>query len=91
MPKENAHAYELLRQRDSLKRTRQVWVGGLVVWAVVVGWVLFGFLNSFTDDLNAWLSWLLTWLVPVLILGTGSLMTILRLRAVEAGLLHLDR
>jgi len=86
--KENSHAYALERQRDSIKRTRQVWVGLLVVWGVVVGWVAFGFLNSFTDDLNAWLSWLLTWLVPVAILAVGSIVTQLRLRSCEASLLH---
>ena len=64
MSKENSHAYALERQRDSLKRTRQVWVGLLVVWGVLVGWVIFGFVNSFTDDMNAWLSWALAWLAP---------------------------
>ncbi len=90
MSKENSHAYELLRQRDSLKRTRQVWIGGLVIWAVVVGWVIFGLVNALTDDLNVWLSWAVTWLVPVVILGAGTLMTMSRLRAVESGLHHTD-
>ncbi len=88
MSKANSHAYALERQRDSIKRTRQVWVGLLIVWAVVVGWVIFGFVNSFSDDVNAWLSWSLAWLVPVAILAAGSIVTQLRLKACEQKLLH---
>ena len=87
----NAHAYELLRRRDALKRTRQVWLAGLVVWGVVVGWLAFGFVNSVTDDMDVRLTWVLTWLVPVLVLGVGSLLTHRRLAACEAQLVQVDR
>ena len=88
MSKENSRAYALERQRDSIKRTRQVWVGLLVIWAVVVGWVIFGFVNSFTDGGNARLSWALTWFLPVAILAVGAIVTQMRLKACEAKLLH---
>ena len=91
MSKDNAHAYDLLRQRDSLKRTRQVWIGCLVIWGAVVGWVLFGAFNMVTDEVDAKLSWLLMWLIPVLILGAGCLATQLRLKSVETQLLNVDR
>jgi len=72
----------LLRRRDSLSKRRQLWVAGLVIWAVVVGWVLFGVVNSFADEEdNIWLSWALTWLAPVVILAAGSLASVFQLRA----------
>lgn len=91
MVKDNAHAYELLRRRDALKRTRQVWAAGLVIWAVVVGWVLWGLVNSITDAVDMRLAWVVVWLVPVLVLGAGLAVTQRRLRACEAGLLHVER
>ncbi len=90
MSKENSHAYKLLRQRDALKRTRQVWVGLLIVWGVVVGWVVFGLFNAVTDDVDVRLSWALTWLLPVAILAAGSLVTQARLRTCEAELLKVS-
>lgn len=91
MPKQNARANELLRQRDSLKRTRQVWMAGLVIWGVVVGWVAFGVVNAITGDLDVRLTWASVWLVPVLILGGGTLLTQRRLRLCEAALVEVER
>ena len=91
MPKQNARANELLRRRDSLKRSRQVWIGGLIVWGVVVGWVLFGFVNSVTDDADVRITWVLVWLLPVLILAVGTLVTHLRLRRCSADLVEVER
>lgn len=72
----------LLRRRDALLKRRQLWVAGLVIWGVVVGWVLFGVVNSFADEQdNIWLSWGLTWLAPVIILAAGSLIATLRVRS----------
>jgi hypothetical protein len=73
----------LLRKRDGLRRTRQLWVAGVVIWGVVVGWVLFGIVNSISGDVDVRLTWLLTWLVPVLIFGAGTLVTQAALRRCE--------
>ncbi|MFM8514731.1 MAG: hypothetical protein ACKOBJ_00520 [Actinomycetota bacterium] len=78
----------LLRKRDGLRRRRQLWVAGVVVWGVVVGWVLFGIVNSISGDVDVRLTWLLTWLVPVLIFGAGTLVTQAALRRCEHDLLH---
>ena len=91
MAKENAHAYELLRQRDGLLRARQLWVAALVIWAVVLGWVIWGFINSLTDAVDMRLVWVLVWLLPVLVLAAGALVTRSRLRACQAALLRADR
>lgn len=72
MSKENAHAYELLRRRDALLRSRQVWAAGLVIWAVVLGWVVWGLINALTDDADLRLVWLVVWLLPVLVLAGGA-------------------
>jgi hypothetical protein len=89
--KENAHAYELLRERDRLLRTRQIWVAALVIWAVVLGWVIWGFINALTDAVDMRLAWVLVWLVPVLVLAAGVLVTRSRLRTCQAALLRADR
>ena len=91
MPKQNARTNELLRRRDSLKRTRQVWIAGLVVWGVVVGWVVFGLVNAITGDADVRLTWVLVWLVPVLILAGGTLLTQRRLRACASALVEVER
>jgi len=78
----------LLRRRDALKKRRQLWVAGLVIWGVVVGWVLFGVVNSFTDDVDVRLTWLLTWLLPVAVFGVGTLVVIGQLRANQRDLEH---
>jgi hypothetical protein len=91
VPKQNARANELLRRRESLKRARQVWIGGLVVWGVVVGWVIFGFVNSVTDDMDVRLTWVLVWLLPVLVLAGGTLLTHLRVRSCNTDLVELER
>lgn len=81
-----AREFALLRRRDSLRKRRQVWVAGVVVWGVVVGWVLFGVVNSFTDDVDVRLSWLLTWLAPMVVLVAGTLVTSAQLRSNQAEL-----
>lgn len=91
MPKQNARANDLLRKRDSLRKARQLWIAGLVIWGVVVGWVIFGFVNSVTDDVDVRLTWVVTWLVPVLILAVGTLVTHLRARSCDADLVEIER
>lgn len=80
------HEQALLRQRDALLKRRQLWVAGLIIWGVVVGWVLFGVVNSFTDNLDVRVSWLLTWLLPVAVFAVGTLVTMAGLRANQRAL-----
>ena len=91
MPKQNARANDLLRRRDGLRKARQLWIAGLVIWGVVVGWVVFGFVNSVTDDVDVRLTWAVVWLLPVLVLAGGTLLTHLRVRACDAGLVEIER
>ncbi len=91
MPKQNARANDLLRRRESLRKARQLWIAGLVIWGVVVGWVIFGFINSLTDDLDVRLTWVLVWLLPVLVLAGGTLLTQLRVRSCDADLVEVER
>lgn len=90
MPK-NARINDLLRRRDTLRRGRQLWLAGLVIWGVVVGWVLFGLVNSITDDLDVLLTWVLVWLLPVLVLAGGALLTHLRVRECDVQLVDAER
>jgi Kef-type K+ transport system membrane component KefB len=86
MVSESARTMELLRQRDRQKRTSQVWIGLLVVWAVVVGWVVFFTVRSVTSEsgpLGAWLAYL----VPLAILLVVTLLHSKRLRDIDAELL----
>ena len=78
----------LLRRRDALKKRRQLWIAGLIIWGVVVGWVLFGVVNSFTDDVDVRLTGLRTWLLPVAVFGVGTLVVIGQLRANQRDLEH---
>jgi hypothetical protein len=78
----------LLRRRDTLRKRRQLWIAGIIVWGVVVGWVLFGIVNSISGDLDVRLTWLLTWLVPVVVFGLGTLITQTALRSCERDLLR---
>ncbi len=78
----------LLRTRDGLKKRRQLWIAGVIVWGVVVGWVLFGIVNSISGDVDVRLTWVLTWLVPVIIFGAGTLVTQSTLRRCERDLVR---
>lgn len=78
----------LLRRRDTLRKRRQLWIAGIIVWGVVVGWVLFGVVNSISGDVDVRLTWLLTWLVPVVVFGLGTLITQTALRSCERDLLR---
>jgi hypothetical protein len=91
VPKQNARANALIRRRDRLRRARQLWLAGLVIWGVVVGWVAFGLVNSLTADDAVWRDWLLVWLLPVAALAIGALVVQLRLRAVGAALVEVER
>ena len=90
MPK-TARINDLLRRRDTLRKGRQLWLAGLVIWGVVVGWVLFGLVNSITDDLDVLLTWALEWLLPVLVLAGGVLLTHLRVRDCDRQLVDAER
>jgi len=59
-----------------------------VVWGVVVGWLLFGIVNSISGDVDVRRTWLLTWLGPVLIFGAGTPVTQAALCRCEHDLLH---
>ncbi len=87
MVKDDARTYDLLRQRDAHKRSRQVWAAITVIWAVVVGWVLAGFINTVTDFADSWVVWLLVYLVPVLVLAIGTLVQTIRIRSIDAEIL----
>jgi hypothetical protein len=78
----------LLRRRDTLRKRRQLWIAGIIVWGIVVGWVLFGIVNSISGDVDVRLTWLLTWLVPVVGFGLGTLITQTALRSCERDLLR---
>jgi hypothetical protein len=58
------------------------------VWGVVVGWVLFGIVNSISGDVDIRLAWVLTWLVPVIIFSAGTLVTQSALRRCERDLVR---
>lgn len=90
MPK-NARVNELLRRRDALRKSRQLWLAGLVIWGVVVGWVVFGLVNSITDDLDVLPTWLVVWLLPVLVFAGGALVTHLRVKACDRDLVEVER
>jgi polyferredoxin len=87
----DANAYKLQRRRESLKRQRQLWVAGLILWAVVFGWVVWGFINSLDDNSNVRFAWLMAWVLPVVILATGSLITQRRLVACHEELVRNER
>lgn len=81
----------LLRRRDALKRSRTVWLGGLVVWGVVVGWILWGLVNAITDDVSGVLVWAIVWLLPVLVLAAGAATTHLQWRRTHDELVRSER
>jgi hypothetical protein len=85
--KDDARTYDLLRRRAATIRSRQVWAGITIIWAVVVGWVLSGFINAVTDDLEPWVVWLLVYLLPVLVLAIITLLRTLRIRSIDAEIL----
>lgn len=82
--KDDAKTYELLRERDQQKRSRQVWAGATIIWAVILGWVLWGFANAITDSAQPLLGWVLLWLVPVVVLAAITWTRHHRLRLIEA-------
>ena len=85
MVSESARTLELLRQRDRQKRTRQVWIGLLVVWGVAVGWVVFFIVRSATSTSGPLAAWL-AYLVPLLVLLVIVLLHAKRLRDIDAEL-----
>ncbi|MCX6434401.1 MAG: hypothetical protein NTX29_17095 [Actinobacteria bacterium] len=87
MVKDDARTYDLLRQRDVQKRSRQVWAGITVIWAVVLGWVLWGFINALTDVADSWVVWLVVYLLPVLALAIVTLLRTTRIRSIDAQIL----
>lgn len=84
-------AYKLERRRDSLKRARQLWIAGLVIWGVLVGWVVWLFINSLDQDDNIRFAWVAVWLLPVLALAVGTWVTQRRLKACQASLVANER
>ena len=70
----------LLRQRTAARRARQLWWALTAVWAVLVGWIVWGIVGSMTEnDLVTWLAYG----VPLALLVIGSLIASLRVRRVD--------
>jgi hypothetical protein len=67
MVKENARTSELMRRRARQRRSTQLWLGVTVAWAGLIGWVLWGVVNTLTD--SSMPVWVLVYLLPVLVLG----------------------
>ena len=88
MPKTGARTQALLRERSARRRAMQVWLALTVIWGVVVGWVVFGFVNSVTDDADVPFAWLV-YAVPLVVLGAGSLLAVLRWRRTDRDLVAL--
>jgi len=86
MVSESARTLELLRQRDRQKRTMQVWLGVLVVWGVVLGWLAFLAVRSLTGDSGPLAAWLM-YLVPLVVIGALVLLQSKRLRDIDGELL----
>jgi len=86
MVSESARTLELLRQRDRQKRSMQVWVGLLVVWGVVVGWLAFLAVRALTSDAGPMAAWL-AYLVPLAVLAVIAFLHSKRLRDIDAELL----
>ena len=86
MVSESKRTMELLRERDRQKRSLQLWVGLLVVWGVVLGWVVFFALRSIAPDMSAAVAWLI-YLVPLAVLAIIAFMQVRRGRAIDADLL----
>lgn len=82
MSGESKRTLELLRQRDKQKRTMQVWLGLLVIWGVVVGWLFFLIVRSRTESSGPALA-ILTYLIPLAVLAIGVWMHSSKLRAIN--------
>ena len=73
MVKHERRTQELLRERDRSKRAMQLWVALLVIWAVIVGWIVWGIVNAVDgDSVSVW-AWL-AYGVPTAVLAAGSLL-----------------
>jgi cytochrome bd-type quinol oxidase subunit 2 len=88
MVKSGARTQALLRQKSRQRRALQVWIALTVIWGVVLGWVVFGIVNSVTDDADVPLAWWV-YAVPLVALAVGTLIAYLRLRRSGAELLAL--
>ena len=83
MVSESARTLELLRQRDRQKRTLQVWIGLVVVWGVVVGWVAYFVIRSITTtSAGALIAWI-TYFGPLGIFAIGAYLHWYRLRTLD--------
>ena len=87
MVKDDARTYDLLRQREAAIKSRQLWAGITIIWAVIIGWVLWGFINAVTDVAESWVVWLVAYLLPVLVLAILTLLRTLRIRSIDADIL----
>jgi Kef-type K+ transport system membrane component KefB len=85
MVSESARTLQLLRDRDKQKRSRQVWIGLLVIWGVVVGWLVFFVVRAATPDASPLLAWL-AYLIPLGVLAGIALAHVRRLRDIDAEL-----
>jgi Kef-type K+ transport system membrane component KefB len=85
MVSESARTLDLLRQRDRQKRTMQVWLGLLVVWGVVVGWLVFLIVDSATGGTKSATAWL-AYLLPLAALAIVLFLHWRRLRTIDTEL-----
>lgn len=86
MVKSGARTQALMRQQSRQRRALQVWVALTVIWGVVLGWVVFGIVNSVTADDDVRLAWWV-YALPLAALAVGMLVAYLRLRRTGADLL----
>lgn len=88
MVKHEARTQELLRERSQRKRSMQTWLALTVIWAVVLGWVAWGLVNSIDGDTISLFAWLV-YLVPLAALVVGTLVSWARYRDTDRRLLAL--
>jgi uncharacterized membrane protein YhdT len=88
MVKSGARTQQLLRERATRQRALQVWLGLAIIWAVLLGWVVFAFVGTVTDGSDGRIAWL-AYLVPLIVLAIGTLVTYLGVRRTGAALVAL--
>jgi hypothetical protein len=86
MVSESALTLKLLRERDSVKRSAQVWGGLTLVWGVLVGWFAYLGVRTATEGSGPLAAWA-AYLVPLAILGGVTLLKGKRLRDIDGELL----
>ena len=68
---------------------RTVWRGMKILRGVVLGWVVWGFVNAVTGEADARVLWLLVYLLPLVVLGVGTWLASRRIRTIDAQVLDI--